>query len=166
MNPVGNVEPMAEPGITITPKEGVFHLSGVLNEYADFTPLLQEAEPLRLNIRKVSRLNSIGIRNLLKFLSEWGAKAFTYEECPSEFVDQINMIPAMLGTKAHGQVVSLFVPYECGNCDNEEEILADISEYKGQVKAGEEPPRKACSKCGSPMSVLMDSFFVFLTRQK
>src|SRR4051794_8250490 len=114
---------MGDTGFSIVEKDGVCFLDGVLNEYADFGKLAKKAEPLRLNIRKVSRLNSIGIRNLLKFLSEWGPKAFTYEDCPSEFIDQINMIPALLGTQRQCKVVSMFVPYECNSCDHEEEIL-------------------------------------------
>lgn len=154
---------MADPGIKITEKDGVYHLSGVLNEYADFGPLLTKAAPLRLNMKGVSRLNSIGVRNLLKFLADWGTKAFSYDQCPSEFIDQINMIPALLGTKGHGEVLSLFVPYECSKCDFEEEILSPLADFKGVAQGGELPKRK-CAKCGSPSTVLTDSFFVFLTR--
>lgn len=156
---------MAEQGIKIVEKDGVFHLSGVLNEYADFSPLLAKPEPLKINLRQLSRLNSIGIRNLLKFLSDWGPKAFVFDQCPSEFVDQINMIPALLGTKNHGKVDTLFVPYECPNCDHEEEILAKAEDYRAAAKAGGELPTRTCSKCGNQMTVLMDSFFVFLARQ-
>lgn len=154
---------MAEQGIKIVEKDGTYHLSGILNEYADFSPLVKQAPPLRLNMRSVSRLNSIGIRNLLKFLAEWGAKDFEYHDCPSEFIDQINMIPALLGTKATGRVVTLFVPYECAECDNEEEVLAKVTDFKGLAEGGDAPRRK-CVKCGGQLSVLTDSFFVFLSR--
>ena len=87
---------MAGQGIKIVSKDGVFFLSGVLDEYADLTALAEAAEPLRLNFKGISRFNSIGIRGLLKFLFAWGAKGLIYEECPSEFVDQANMIPALL----------------------------------------------------------------------
>lgn len=154
---------MAEQGIKIVEKDGAFHLSGILNEYADFSTLLKKPEPLRLNMREVSRLNSIGVRNLLKFLAEWGTKAFIYDECPSEFIDQINMIPALLGTKGHGKIKNLFVPYECPSCDHEEEVLCPIEDFQG-VSKGQEAPKRKCSKCGSQATVLTDSFFVFLTR--
>ena len=155
---------MAEQPFKIAEKDGVFHLSGVLNEYADFSTLLNRPEPLQLNMRGVSRLNSIGIRNLLKFLSDWGSKAFSYDECPSEFVDQINMIPALLGPKGQGKVLTLFVPYECDSCDHDEEVLGNIEDFRSSVQAGLGPPKRRCSKCGEPMTVLTDSFFVFLAR--
>ena len=154
---------MADAGIKIVERGGVYHLSGVLNEYADLSPLLKATEPLRMNMSQVSRLNSIGIRNFLKFLADWGNRKFVYEQAPSEFVDQINMIPALLGLKHHGAVKSLYVPYECGNCENEEDVLSELSDYAA-IKTGGEPPKRKCSKCGSDMSVLTDSFFVFMTR--
>ncbi len=154
---------MAEQGIKIVEKEGVFFLSGVLNEYANFSSLLSRQPPLKLNMRQVSRLNSIGIRNLLKFLSDWGPKAFEYQETPSEFVDQVNMIPALLGPNNHGLIKTLFVPYECTKCDNEQEVLCKIEEFD-TVKDGNEPPVRKCSKCSGEMAVLTDSFFVFLQR--
>lgn len=155
---------MSDQGMKIVEKDGVVHLSGVLNEYADFSSLLTRTEPLRLNMRQVSRLNSIGIRNLLKFLADWGSKAFSYDQCPSEFVDQLNMIPALLGTKSHGEVLSLYVPYECSNCDHDEDVLAKTADFSDKIKAGQEPPKHPCPKCGSQMAVLTDSFFVFLER--
>jgi hypothetical protein len=154
---------MGEQGLSIAVRDGVTHLSGVLNEFADLSALLKSAAPLRLNMRHVTRLNSIGVRNLLKFLSEWGDRAFYYEECPSEFIDQINMIPALLGNAGRGQVKSLFVPYECAECDAEEEVLADAEAYREPARQGRLPTR-TCGKCGGKMSVLTDAFFVFLAR--
>jgi len=150
-------------GIKIVEQGGVLHLSGVLNEYTDLSSLLAMAEPLRLNIQMVSRFNSIGIRNLLKFLAIWGNKAFSFERCPSEFIDQINMIPALLGTKGHGEIKSLYVPYECVSCDHEEDVLGTLDEYRDGVGGGSWPVR-ACGKCGNNMTMLTDSFFVFLSR--
>ena len=153
----------ADQGIKIVEKDGVYYLSGVLNEYANFGQLLAVKPPLKMNVRQFSRLNSIGIRNLLRFLSEWGEKAFEYLDCPSEFVDQVNMIPALLGVKSQGKITTLFVPYECPDCDREEEFLCNLSDFMG-LKNGGEIPTKICAKCGGHMAVLSDSFFVFLTR--
>jgi hypothetical protein len=153
----------AEQGMQIVERDGVYHLAGVLNEFADLSPLQKAREPLRLNLAKVSRLNSIGIRNLLKFLGEWGPKRFVYESCPSEFVDQLNMIPALLGKQRQGTVQSLFVPYECTGCEREEEFLGPVSDYAAGAKGGQLPGRK-CPKCGEMMKVLSDAFFTFLSR--
>jgi hypothetical protein len=154
---------MTDQGIKIVEREGIVFLSGVLNEYADFSPLLKNAPPLRLDMQDVSRLNSIGIRNLLKFLSEWGAKPFEYLRSPSEFVDQVNMIPALLGAKGQGRIRSLFVPYECIDCEAEEDVLSPIEQFE-KLPKGADAPKRACAKCGGNMAVLTDSFFIFLQR--
>ena len=155
---------MAEQGIKIEEKDGFVHLSGVINEFADFNDLLKFDAPLKLNIKNVSRMNSIGIRNLLKFLNAWGDKPFEYHECPSEFVDQLNMIPALLGVGGHGKVISLHVPYECEDCEHEEETLEPVSNYEAVAKSGEDLPTKPCPKCKGKMYILTDSYFVFLGR--
>jgi len=81
-------------GLTITEKGGFVFLDGVFDEYADFSSLKAICEPIRFNLRAVRRINSIGMRNLLSFLIEWGDRALEYHECPTDFIEQINMIPA------------------------------------------------------------------------
>jgi hypothetical protein len=154
---------MAGDGLKIEDKGGTLYLAGPLDEFADLTALLERPQPLKLNLRGVSRLNSIGIRHFLKFLSDWGARAITYEECPSEFVDQVNMVPSLLGARRQAVVGSLYAPYVCHHCDHEEEILCTNAEVQ-TVKAGGEPPARKCSDCGKETTLLSDTFFVFLTR--
>src|SRR5690606_17936891 len=121
-------------------------------------------EPLRLNLRGMSRLNSIGIRNLLKFISAWSPKTFIFEECPSVFIDQVNMIPALTGVKGQGSIETFYVPYECEDCGREEDFLGKAADYASLLKAGKDVPQQICGGCGGPMLVLTDSYFVFLTR--
>lgn len=154
---------MADQGMKIVSKDGVFFLSGVLDEYADFTTLASATEPLRLNLKDISRFNSIGIRGLLKFLFAWGGKGLIYEDCPSEFVDQANMIPALLGAKKQGVIVSLFVPYECTSCDHDEEFLAQTADLQKGLTEGS-MLTKSCPSCGGKMEVPAESFFHFLKR--
>jgi predicted RNA-binding Zn-ribbon protein involved in translation (DUF1610 family) len=154
---------MADEGFKIIQQNGAHHLCGVLNETANLSSLLKASEPLRLDMQEVSRLNSIGVRNLLKFLSGWGGKAFSYERCPGEFIDQVNMIPALLGTKRQGTIKSLYVPYECPKCEHEEEVLGDLAAYVPGIATGAFPQHK-CPNCGDMMTVVTDSFFVFATR--
>lgn len=154
---------MAEQGMQIVEKDGVVHLSGVLNEYADLSSLLGHQTPLRLNLRGLTRLNSIGIRNFLKFLADWGSAAIVYEECPSEFVDQVNMIPALMGSKNNAKIESFFVPFECLKCDFDDDILSQTSEIIDIRSAGG-ALEQSCPKCNGKMSVFSESFFAFLMR--
>ncbi len=151
---------MSNQGIQIDEKGGVYFVRGVLDEYADLSNLLTKPAPLRLNLQGLTRLNSIGVRNLLKFLANWGDKPLIYEHCTSEFIDQLSMIPALLGIKKQGQVASLYVPYECTRCDHEADIFGPMSEYEGALRTNTWPT-KSCSKCGGSMQVISDTFFAF-----
>ena len=150
-------------GIQIEQQGSVFFVKGVLDEYADLTPLLAQKEPLRLDLRGLTRLNSIGVRNMLKFLAAWGEKTLVYEHCTSEFVDQISMIPALLGVKKQAIVASFYVPYECNKCDHEEDVFGEFQTYAIAHKDGNWPT-KSCSKCGAPMQVVSDTFFAFFQK--
>lgn len=150
------------PDLSVTEKGGVYHLLGVLNENAELGPLLTIQAPLALNFRGVTRFNSVGIRNMLRFLQQWGQKPLRYIDCPTELINQISMIPSLLGLpKPIAEVQTLFVPYECTSCDHEEEVLAALTDYAG-VASGGDAPSRPCPKCGQSMEVASDTFFAFL----
>jgi hypothetical protein len=146
---------------SIKQQDGRYHLLGVLNEYADLSPLLAAQEPLRLHMGGLSKLNSIGILNFLRFLSDWGPRPIHYESATSEFIDQLNMIPSLKGVNNHAVIESFFVPWQCLECDHEDAVLMNADQVVPQVEAGNDPERK-CPKCSSDMSLLVDSYFEFL----
>ena len=153
---------MSADGLKITLEGGVYHLAGVLNENADLSELLKAASPLKIDLGKVTRFNSIGIRNMLKFLQGWGSKPFEYHACPAEFINQINMIPSLLGSpRRTGSIASLYVPYECDSCEFETDLLTPAHEVSGATESAN--LEKPCPKCGSRMAVPVDTFFLFLT---
>ena len=149
-------------GVALELKDGTFFLSGVLDEYADFSSLLSVSEPLKLNLRGIKQLNSIGIRNMLEFLKKTGSKRIEYYECPSEYVDQINMIPALLGFgDQKAEVKSMFIPFECKKCDHAEDMLKTSDDIAKSLD-GESTVTEKCPKCGGDMIVYNDFFFSFL----
>ena len=150
------------PDLRVTEQAGVYFLQGVLNENSELSALLALQAPLTLNFRHVERFNSVGIRNLLRFLQLWGQKPLIYYDCPVELINQISMIPSLMGLpKPIAKVETLFVPYECTSCDHEAEVLAPIGDFAG-VTDGESAPSKPCPKCGQVMEVASDTFFAFL----
>ena len=150
------------PDLRVTEQNQIYYLQGVLNENSELSALLVYPAPLALNFRYVERFNSVGIRNLLRFLQQWGAKPLRYLDCPSELINQISMIPSLLGfPKPIAKVETLFVPYECTSCDHECEILAPLEDF-APVATGEAPRSNPCPKCGKMMEVASDTFFAFL----
>lgn len=154
---------MTDQGITLHILGDVVYLSGVMDEVSNLSVLLKCSEPLRLNFKGVTRLNSTGVRNLLQFLSQWGPKRLEYHECSCELVDQFNMIPALLGSKAHPyEIKSLYVPYECQACSYDQEILEDLGPIEEHVRQGNGLPTRVCPKCSSTFQVISEAYFVFL----
>lgn len=155
---------MAEQGIKIAEKNGIVFLSGIMDEASDLSSLLGHSEPLILNFKEVTRFNSTGIRNILRFCAQWGTKRLEYIDCPCDLIDQINMIPALLGPKGSYSVNTLFVPYECRSCGFSEEVLDSVKIYDLALKSGSPLPSKVCPKCAGTMAVISESYFVFLNR--
>lgn len=154
---------MSENEILIEEKDGVFFLSGVIGENADFTELMSADTPLRLNLKGIEGVNSVGIRNLLKFLNYWGERPLIYQECPSDFIDQINMIPAILGAETQAEVESFVIPYACDECGHEAESPGTTEEVKNEMESSGSEPTQTCPECNSEMYVIFDSFFHFIT---
>jgi hypothetical protein len=150
-------------GITIEDRNGTVYLIGPLNEYGDLSSILSKPAPLTLNLRSITRINSIGIRNFLKFLSGWGDKPLRYEDCTVEFIDQVNMIPSLLGIKQHADISSLEIPYECTGCDLEDVTLTSYSDAVNYLKS-ETFPKPTCQSCGSVMVPVIDTYFSFVKK--
>lgn len=153
---------MASEQFAIIEKDGAYILSGVMDEFAEFEALKMASEPLRLNLGGLSKLNSIGIRNFLRFLADWGPKEIYYERATSEFIDQVNMIPSMRGVANQAKILSFNVPWQCLSCDHEDEVFMTADAVEPVLEDGGEPVRK-CPKCNADMALLVDSYFDFLT---
>lgn len=153
---------MALGQFSITEKDGAFCLAGVMDEFAEFEPLKMASEPLRLHLGGLTKLNSIGIRNFLRFLADWGPREIYYEHATSEFIDQVNMIPSMRGVANQAKILSFNVPWQCLSCDYEDEVFMKADDVAPLIEDGNEPDRK-CPKCNADMVLLVDSYFDFLT---
>jgi hypothetical protein len=107
----------------ISRRGSVVFLEGVVDENADFSPLLSESPPLQLNLSGISRINSIGVRSWMKFISLWGDKPMEYLECPTIITDQISITPVLMGLKKPVvKIMSGFISYVCSKCNQQEDL--------------------------------------------
>ena len=137
----------------ISRKWGVVFLDGVVDENADFSPLLTETPPLQLNLSKVSRINSIGVRSWMKFISLWGDKPMEYLDCPAIITDQLSITPVLLGLKKPiVKVMSAFISYVCSKCNQQE----DLRVARAQVLPNPVPEilSPACKSCGGDLGMI------------
>ncbi len=139
----------------------VYFLSGDMDENSQFGDLAFAKSPVRIDWKGIERINSLGIRAFINFLVTCKGKVIQYENCPPEFIDQVNMIGAL--TFQEGleiAIVSAFVPFMCESCDHIEDVLLAHDEMK-VIAAGTK--QKTCSSCGDDSVVEFQEFFSFLS---
>ncbi len=133
--------------------EGVVFLAGVIDEHSDFSGLLQDSAPLQLNLSGIQRINSVGLRSWMRFMVQWGDKPLCYIECPVVVSDQIAIIPALRGLKSKSAtIISAMIPYECLNCQHQEDIRITHSQVVPQVDPIALKPE--CPQCMGPMDLV------------
>lgn len=141
----------------------VLELSGNVDEDANFTPPdLGSAGAVILDLEKITAINSVGIREWIKWMKSFPPSAqVSVRKCPKIIVDQINMVAGFLpqGTK----VQSFFVPYYADSSGNEKMVLFEHGkEYKdgGEVT----PPAEVKDDSGElmEMDVIEAKYFKFL----
>lgn len=137
----------------ISRKGGVVFLEGVIDENADFSPLLSENPPLQLDLSGVSRINSIGVRSWMKFISLWGDKPMEYLECPIIITDQISITPVLMGLKKPVvKVMSAFISYVCSKCNQQEDLRVSRAQALPiPVPAIVSP---TCRACGAALAMI------------
>ncbi len=138
-------------------KDGVFFAPEKIDETTSLPPLDPDApQPLLLNFAGVRTINSYGTRRLLTFVRAWRPRPLEFHDCPSIFVDTLNIVRDLLGSpRDPGIVKSFAIPYFCAPC----ELYFDVMVAAGAVDAGADdlglPPR-SCPKCQGVTEVDVD----------
>ena len=150
----------------ITTKNGIYYLSGRLDEFADFSIFDRATSPLKMNLGRIASINSIGVRRFLAFSLAWSPRVFEFYECTPEFIANVNVIPQMLGRSGdETQVKTFYIPYSCESCRRIESVLCERAllqkTSEGEIILGEH----LCGKCREPMDLDVEKaeFFTFLS---
>ena len=117
---------------------------------------------IKFNFKQVESVNSCGVRSWINFMRELekGNRKVVFEECTSEIVMQINMIPSFKGT---AQIKSVYGCYICDECGNEETVLFEEGKNLPDNPVTE-LPGISCSQCSSEMELeeMEEEYFAFL----
>jgi anti-anti-sigma regulatory factor len=144
------------------------HLSyiGPINEDAEveLNSLSDQVGPkCVINFKQVTFVNSCGVRAWINFLRDFEqGREIIFEECTSEIVMQINMIPNF---KGKSKIKSVYATYECDECGHNETVLFEQGKNLPKSAKSELPPMK-CPQCGSDemeMEELEEEYFSFLS---
>ena len=137
--------------------------AGPINEDAEL-PLAQLPKKLGANVtfnfRRVTLINSCGVRAWINFMRAVGQANIVFEECTPDIIGQINMIPNFRGRAA---IRSVHAPYVCESCNTQKWHL---------FEAGKNLPRNAsdaiesvaCDKCSQQMVMeeIEEEFFSWI----
>ncbi len=147
---------------------------GAIDEDAKLPPHSdKKLKKITINLRKVSGINSIGIREWVQWVESLSAiPLIVLYECPKAIVFQMNMISGFV--PGNCVVESIFVPHFCEKCEKEAEILVrvgqDIEMDASGVVAYDFKPAEVAKCSENPCEMEMDynpeSYMVFLKRIK
>jgi eukaryotic-like serine/threonine-protein kinase len=106
-----------------------FGLSGEITEENDLQSMIDKSQGLHvldLDLGGVVRINSIGVRDWVKFALalQSSGRTLVLQKCSVPIVQQLN---AIAGFKGNGIVASVFAPYYCRHCDTQSRRLIELS---------------------------------------
>jgi predicted RNA-binding Zn-ribbon protein involved in translation (DUF1610 family) len=126
-------------------------LEGQIDERSSLVEIAGRlADPAVINLRRVSFINSVGVREWILLLKTLGARkvAVQLEACSEAMVHQMNMIAEARGD---AEVLSFHAPYECDRCGYQGSMCIGVAEHRDGL-ARSQPPALPCPECGTPMS--------------
>lgn len=145
--------------LKITREGNKFYLEGVINEFAKFEPFYEfDGTQMTLNLKGISRINSTGVREWINAIEKIDKSIeICFEECPTVVVYQMTMIPNFT---ARAKVLSVYAPYYCEECGNQEDALIKMEGFS----LDDGLPEVECSSCGAVMEFDDDeeSYFYFM----
>jgi hypothetical protein len=100
-----------------------------------------------MDLSKVERVTSFGVREWLQFVGQLGAvSALYYVGCSEAFVNQLSMVKRFMGA---GQVLSFLAPHQCRTCQRTVPLLVDVASHAATLERPAMPPC-LCPGCGKP----------------
>ena len=165
-DPRGGTGTGAPPGsrrLTMTRVPDGVALTGVIDEASFLAELLPSGPGrLRLDLAGVTFINSLGVREWIRFLANAAAAGVRIElaRVSEPLIQQLNMI---LAARGQAEVLSFYAPYACDACGREESLLIELAQHRARLVAGEAPPAH-CPECGAMMAFndFPQRYFLFL----
>ncbi|MEO0335586.1 MAG: hypothetical protein AAF202_04300 [Pseudomonadota bacterium] len=142
---------------------------GYLNEDADLAKIPDpKGKSVVLNLEKVEGSNSLGLKKWINWINPLAQKVqLTFEKVPPAIVHQMSILSGFVPRGA--RINSIYVPFHCDSCGNEETILFENGSgfYTGtaETKPGYRiDEKRPCSKCGASLEIdaVPDRYFNFL----
>lgn len=142
-------------------------LSGIIDEDSAIARTVESIDTPKMviNAHGVSRINSCGVRDWVKWMETLDQKEtqVVIVECAVCFMTHINTLVNFLGS---GSLESFYAPYHCPNCDEVRNILLNVDDLPDSTPV--EAPQLRCDTCDHLLEFndVEDYFFSFLPKMK
>ncbi len=103
---------------------------------------------IKIDFTAVRTINSYGTRRLMGFMREVKPRPIEFHNCPSIFVDTLNIVRDVLGNPRDPSIVKSFaIPLCCLDCQHFFDAMIQTKDVKAdQDDMGLAP--QVCPKCG------------------
>lgn len=108
----------------------VLNLNGQIDE--SFPQDLHNLKPgaeMIINLDQVKMINSLGIREWIKFMASVAAAKIEFVKCPKIFIDQVNMVQGFITSNC--KITSFYVPYFNEDSNAEKNVLYSMGKEFG-----------------------------------
>ena len=141
--------------------DGTIHVAlvGALDERSDVAQIFSDFDAdTTLNLRRVERVNSIGIHRWIPSITKLSAdRDVVIEEIPYSLVLSANAVADLFGGAS---VRSCLAPYYCDRCGHDRIVVVTTEEV---AAAGKGVPERQCPDCAGPMAFdELDTYFKFM----
>ena len=100
----------------------VLTLAGQIDEsFPQDLHALKPAGDMVINLDQVKMINSLGIREWIKFMTAISAAKIDFINCPKIFIDQVNMVQGFITPNC--KITSFYVPYFNEDSNAEKNVL-------------------------------------------
>ena len=123
---------------TITAADGatLVQLGGVIGSGLKADDILGPITgPILVDTDGIRRITSFGVREWVRAVAPFPHGQLFLMHCRPALVAQLN---AVAGFAGNAEVISLYLPYLCDDCGEEQEVLVDLRTER-DIVAGDEP---------------------------
>lgn len=137
----------------------LFRMSGRIDETLPIDFAAGAAGAVIFDLKGVEQISSFGVRNWISLLGNLSATYVGFINCRPSINIQFNSVARFGGG---GELISLYVPYVCPQCQQLDEVLVDLRLRHAEIR-GFNPPAHSCSGCASPSELddVPEAFFFY-----
>lgn len=142
----------------------VVEVHGYIDEnFSSVTKDIPASDFYLFNFKNLLSINSSGIREWIKYITQYPKAKFILAECPKVFIDQVNMVEGFINKNC--QIISFYVPYFSEDNDSEKLLLAQFGKHYTETSNDIASTIKDDAGVEYEIDVIPTKYFKFLAKK-